>query len=591
MCRKGTRMSEIETLVRRYTMPGIYRGKSTVIHSIDRRRGAGFLAAMLFLLFITSVAYGQDLVCSDCHGTPHGPDCNPSCSGCHGNPPTLSSIGGPDGLVGSPALPTGALSASAHTIHATPSGSNYPCDTCHYGGMPATPLLGNDKIQIGFNIYGAGGGSYDGHALNFPYTYEGTHGTTITAGGSLRCSGIYCHSDGTAVSTGVIQGNPSVPWDAPGPLPCNSCHGFPPLYAQDQPKSNSHSWHTGFGCNVCHYATTMDGTTITNFTRHANANSVYEVVPDTNFRFNGNPVTFSYQYDPGGGRCSSLSCHGSKYWGGVQYNTIIRSSYGSGCYEVIFSADASGGAAPYSYVWDFGDGQTGQGQSLIHYYASANPYTVTLNARDAKNHPANPIQVQVAPRVNANVSPVANVSMSITDYTVTLTDLSYDPDYNSCGRSGPGKVIVYWGDGSAPTSQNVNFTNDVNGSRQVFTHTYSAASTNVIYYDVYDNAGAVVRYSPNLVASVPAKYTLTVNTSPPLSSVYMYLKQNGIVKQTKITNSLGSVTFTNVVAGTYQVQATRAGYTFDGDQSTAGNQNPATVTLGPDKTLTFMRTP
>ena len=258
---------------------------------------------------------------------------------------------------------------------------------------------------------------------------------------------------------------------------------------------------------------------------------------------------------------------------------------------VIFSADASGGTSPYTYVWDFGDGQKGQGQSLTHYYSSANPYTVTLNARDAKNHPANQSQAQVTPRGSANVLPVANVSMSITDYTVTLTDLSYDPDYNSCGRSGPGKIIVYWGDGSAPTSQNVNFTNDVSGSHQVMTRTYSTAGTYVIYYDVYDNAGSIVRVTPNLVANVPAKYTLTVNTSPPLSSVYIYLKQNGIVKQTKITNSLGSVTLTNVVAGTYQVQATRAGYTFDGDQNTAGNQNPVTVTLGPDKTVTFMRTP
>ncbi len=242
------------------------------------------------------------------------PACDSSCTSCHGFPPTTNLTGGPTGLVGPYAnepnpLPTGALSAGAHAKHASAGGLGYPCQTCHTGGMPQSAVVGNNKIQIGFDIGGTGGGSYDGHTLNAPYSYESTNGTTVTLGGTKTCSSIYCHSDGTSVLPGALL-TASPAWDTPGPLACTTCHGYPPSYANGDTKANSHM-APGHNrqCNVCHSATTSDGTTITDPARHANA--VYDVLPaDAS-------VDFSYAYDAAGGTCSAVACHGgvALQWG------------------------------------------------------------------------------------------------------------------------------------------------------------------------------------------------------------------------------------------------------------------------------------
>ena len=306
-------------------MQGIDRGEFKIIRI---RRTTGFLAACFVLLLLAPGAHA-DMACTDCHGSPNGPhgsQCG-DCSSCHGYPPVTSMPGGPTGLVGPIAgqtqpLPTGSTSAGAHAKHAIapPTGLGYACVVCHYNGMPATPLLGNNKIQIGFNIplYGGSysvGGTYDGAALSAPYTYEGTNSTSVTTGGAKTCSSIYCHSDGTSVSSGATPNGMSPAWDSPSLFACTGCHGFPPSYTNGQPKANSHS-HTQ-SCHFCHYGTTTDGTTITNPALHANG--VYNIQPDPSATFNGVPVSFTYTYDQNGGTCSAISCHGggTLSWGAV----------------------------------------------------------------------------------------------------------------------------------------------------------------------------------------------------------------------------------------------------------------------------------
>ena len=50
---------------------------------------------------------------------------------------------------------------------------------------------------------------------------------------------------------------------------------------------------------------------------------------------------------------------------------------------VAFSAAASGGTAPYTYSWDFGDGKSGTGSTTQHSYSGLGPYTVILTAMDS----------------------------------------------------------------------------------------------------------------------------------------------------------------------------------------------------------------
>jgi len=50
---------------------------------------------------------------------------------------------------------------------------------------------------------------------------------------------------------------------------------------------------------------------------------------------------------------------------------------------VTFTGNATGGAQPYSYSWNFGDGSTGNGQSVSHPYLLPGTDTVALTVGDA----------------------------------------------------------------------------------------------------------------------------------------------------------------------------------------------------------------
>ncbi len=50
---------------------------------------------------------------------------------------------------------------------------------------------------------------------------------------------------------------------------------------------------------------------------------------------------------------------------------------------VSFTAVPSGGTSPYSFSWDFGDGQTGTGNLTQHRYTVAGSFSVTLNVTDS----------------------------------------------------------------------------------------------------------------------------------------------------------------------------------------------------------------
>src|SRR5438552_10076864 len=55
---------------------------------------------------------------------------------------------------------------------------------------------------------------------------------------------------------------------------------------------------------------------------------------------------------------------------------------------ITFTASASGGASPYAFLWDFGDGGSNSGSPTTHVYSSAGSYTVTLTASDSAGHTA-----------------------------------------------------------------------------------------------------------------------------------------------------------------------------------------------------------
>jgi len=50
--------------------------------------------------------------------------------------------------------------------------------------------------------------------------------------------------------------------------------------------------------------------------------------------------------------------------------------------STVFTSSVTGGQAPYTYAWAFGDGQTGVGQVVSHTYTVAGSYTATVTVTD-----------------------------------------------------------------------------------------------------------------------------------------------------------------------------------------------------------------
>src|SRR3990172_1210902 len=481
-----------------------------------------FFSSVLLLLMVTFSAIAQ-VQCG--------------CDGCHGNPPTVDTKGGPNGLVGM-GLGLG-LYSGAHD-HFTKLKQNLICENCHYGGMGNSSLVLDMKLQIGFDINGKPnpGASYDGSPslIDPAYSYQATNGTILTQNGSLKCFNVYCHGGGTGgtnnaggISKSVflnkftdprsIAASTSPAWNNLTPLGCGYCHGVGtstgmPLYNQDQPKSNSHDSHDGVKCNGCHYATTTDGVTITDVTRHHNG--IYDVSPGLGM--DGQPVSFIYTYDPGGGKCTEVSCHGgfAKTWGNQGRSVYLTSSAGTACYQVNITAkNNAAGPPPYVYEWDFGDNAFESGTSntlpvtTTHTYAKTGTYTVVFNFRDGNSHPGDK-SANIIPKPNINTPAVADSvkPVSVKGYTVTLTDLSSDLDYNTCGRSGCGKIWINWGDSSV-TNESLCLTDKP--SNKVYTHTYAVKYSGGIGHCVTDNSGTSTCESPALPVIVPSTFTISGN--------------------------------------------------------------------------------
>ncbi len=338
---------------------------------------------------------------------------------------------------------------------------------------------------------------------------------------------IYPHPDGYSCDDCHSYPFPSTFTNnvVPYPYKCNQCHGYPPAYDNDAPKANAghliHGWvNERMQCSSCHYATVAGGMEITNPENHANG--VYDVVPNPNI------ARFDYTYDVGGGKCSNIECHNSHpsindwqthgeqgasantlWWQGSHLKPTLNVSIDraqKGCREYQLSVDVDyftigqpNFVTPFTFSWDFGDGTTGQGNPVTHKWPDNGPYTATVTVRDSNNHPDYG-SLTLDFSSDLNMYPTGGMSISMDGLTATLTDISYDPDFDCYG--GDGTITINWGDGNS-LSAPLGLTNT--GSNQLFTHTYGAAGTYRVSHLIRDNHPISAGSSGYLYANVEAE--------------------------------------------------------------------------------------
>jgi len=152
---------------------------------------------------------------------------------------------------------------------------------------------------------------------------------------------------------------------------------------------------------------------------------------------------------------------------------------------VAFTGGSTGGLAPFSYTWTFGDGSTSASLSPSHTYSAAGTYTAGFSVTDANRMKVSATAITIVVQPHLNVTDSGLPTAGEAPLTVAFTSA---PTGGTLGYS----YAWTFGDGGTSTSQNPN-------------HTYTAVGTYTARLTVTDAIGAT--------AGATA-VTITVNPPP-----------------------------------------------------------------------------
>lgn len=300
-------------------------------------------------------------------------------------------------------------SGNCQACHYNFTGSGVGCSGCHTIHGPFKNHI--DQI-IGVTFDPGNSLFSEGTAI---YTGDTVPGTPYGS-----CNSLFCHSDGTAISTGVLNSYSSIAWGS-GALTCTGCHGYPPLYASGSPKANSHQAHNGYSCDKCHYSTTTNGSAITTSRYHVNRAYTVDA---------GTGITFTYSFATSGGTCTNISCHHS---GNAVWGTALACN---GCH------DAPPATASHAIHFGGSVAQAGYGDVRIaaDFGASSSAYIMNCgncHPMDAARHANGVVEVELY-NASAPQGSLKALNLSSAVYTngttVHLDSRGFPYSYGTCGN-------------------------------------------------------------------------------------------------------------------------------------------------------------
>jgi len=175
--------------------------------------------------------------------------------------------------------------------------------------------------------------------------------------------------------------------------------------------------------------------------------------------------------------------------------------------QVSFTASASGGTAPYTFSWAFGDGATGTGAAVYHTYSTTGSYSVVLTAKDS--------------------SPSQQTATS--QQTITVTSPPPPPSLTasfteSLSNSVVGQTVSFTGSasgGTAPYNYAWNFGDSSTGSGSSASHVYQTAGVYTVVLTVTDAAGQVASATNTVTVTLPlsASFTYSPSNPAPLTNI------------------------------------------------------------------------
>jgi len=201
--------------------------------------------------------------------------------------------------------------------------------------------------------------------------------------------------------------------------------------------------------------------------------------------------TITLTVEDNNGLTSSIETSATIYSDGLMV-TLDAPETGTENKPIQFAGSASNGVEPYTWNWDFGDGQTSTEQNPTHTYENPGNYTVTLNVTDdldVSNVTSTIIHIQME-----NTIPVT-IDAPATGFK------NYPVSFSGTVQDGDPPYTWYWefGDGQTSTEQNPS-------------HTYTNPGQYTVYLSATDSQGRSGNANVNITINQnyhPAKPTVS----------------------------------------------------------------------------------